>query len=466
MNKSIISLGALALCITASLSADSNKTFITPEQPAHFECHKLSHHSHGKHALTYKYRHFESTNGSSMGKYFGFNKKASVNVADFITGPDFASQYLVFDPADYIGGTVVPLRGAITLSPEREVNELSLGYKYHAELFSVPMVFTVQLPCARVKHDVRARVSNETQQTIGARSVGLLDFFHGNVAQTVAIQIQQPLTAALWGKQVYSGIKSLDLGAHIQALKLDSLKLVVDLSLGIPTERTPNGQYLFEPVLNNGGQWDLGAGLHATWKAFQNDMFAFELQPAAHAHYRISNDQVRTVGLNIVNRSNWAWYQPMGKIGQAGVFPAANVLTRSVSVHAGWKIDASLVASFDFDWWNINAGYGINWKDSERVCVKSWDDNLYALAALNYESTANFSVGSASTPVITRSMLDASVAASPSMLVHSFMLSVGMQHELEAAVVHAHCGAGYDLVSGQSRGVDGWSINAGLGFHF
>lgn len=457
-------LSLAILSLWASADAVTNKTFITPHTPVFFGCSHRSTAGEHHYGLTYSYRHFEATNHSAVGKYFGFDNKHEIQVDDVDADPDVTSQTLLHDALDAHD----TLKGLINLAPRREVNEISMGYRYGTELFNCPLSLAIHLPLVHVRHDLHARVTGERTVTLGADTRGVLDFFYGNISQTTDNNKQSALAAARWTNRSYAGLAGVALDADLEIWEGDAGHLAVSLVGMIPLEHKPRGVELFEPVLHNGAHWEVGCGVDGAWNVGTVADGQLTITPRVQARYLISNTQKRTVGLAISGFEGWAWYQPLGEIGKAGVFPAANVLTRDVSVHPGLRAQASVNARLAFEILNFDFGYGINWKDAEKVRVTTWDDTKYALAQHLYDTANNFSLDGdrAASGLITRSMLNETVAASPSLFVQHIMGSIGIKHEFEAMLVSGLVSGGYEFVSGSTRGLDGWTVAVSCGCHF
>ena len=242
----------------------------------------------------------------------------------------------------------------------------------------------------------------------------------------------------------------------------------------IPTGNRPNGEYLFEPVLGSAGQWGVAAGFEGMTVAYETPDTIIDLVGSGQIKYFFNNRQKRTVGFKSSDwssRRSWGHYELFGEDGKAGVFPAANVLTRDVKVQQGVVFDSHLGCNFRHRRCMINLGYNYYSRARESVKVRHWDDDSYALASTAYRTDATFDIDSDPNPFttdnldgpITKEMIDTSVAESPALVSHKLY---GMVSYVRSSLpISFGVGASYEFAQGNAA-LQGYELFARVNVSF
>ncbi len=186
----------------------------------------------------------------------------------------------------------------------------------------------------------------------------------------------------------------------------------LNIRAAAPTGNSPEGCYLFEPIVGNGDHWALGGGLtfhYTLWEDECNDReFGFYLDanfthlfnarqcrvfdlcvPGENSRYMLAEKLVAPVGANLW-ASDTAGGTNAGTVSQPSAqfarefAPVAN-LTK-VSVDSSYGVQADVVALFDFSWcnWSWDFGYEFYGRSCEKIrerceCPARFDSEKWAL---------------------------------------------------------------------------------------
>lgn len=478
MMKNTLRFAALALLVSnqASLIAHTAQTFMTPQsvhghEPAvdmtWHRTHPDSQDGIGGRVVARGF-YQESTNSKALGRYFGFTNKNVITIGT-VAGVDVQNSDLIQD-AD-LGQT---LAGTLELRPSRHVFGVNLGYEQALRFIHDDLFMTVNMPIIHARHSMKASVTNETTQAIGATTYGVLSYFNGSLSQAAAPK-QDALHYAKFGSKNQTGIAGLEVNLGWHFVRNDDFGLRGRVLTVIPTAPSVTGEFAFEPTLGAGRNWQVGAALDGAVELYDKDEVRIDAALSLEGAYQFSNHEVRTVGINAVplladaalSMDQWAQYAFMGKVGTTGVFPAANVLTQSVRVTPGFRFDGNL--NFNVMWkeFGFNAQYNLHAHEAESVRVRAWDDTLYAFAAATYAAAADFAIDGAmnTTALITSSNLNTRRAGNPSNLTHKVGGAFSYYPHCGHNDVVLSAGGAYEFTSNNSA-PENWEVSLKAGITF
>lgn len=425
--KNIFRLTALALLVSvqASVGAYTGQTFMSPqsthahEPAADYTWHR-THHNHegiGGRLVSRSFLQL-STNSAALGRYFGHDGSNVIAYAPTPTGNQISSNSLLASTT-FSGQTIA---GTITLKPTRQVLAWNLGYEQSLRFIHNDLFMTVNMPLVSARHNLVATVgSNEVRQTVNAISYGVLDYFSGKLSQSGAVN-QAALTAGKFGgAHKKTGIAGLEVNLGWKFIRGEDYGLHGRVLAVVPTAPKVTGEFMFEPTLGGGRNWQAGLGLDGVMKMHHSDDLRVDGALSLEAGYQFANKEMRTVG---VEDFDFGQYDLMGKVTAAGVFPAANVLNQRVQVTPGFRFDANLNLNvLLWEYLGFNAMYNCHLQEAESVKVCSWNNNQYGIVDMtqSYDSTTAFSAAKAvGTALLSSAQLNTKKAATPSAVVHKF----------------------------------------------
>ena len=228
-------------------------------------------------------------------------------------------------------------------------------------------------------------------------------------------------------------------------------RLSLNLGLTVPTGNTPRGEYAFEPIVGNAGQWGLGAGVDGNLSFSVGNSSKLNLSLVANYRYLFEDKQRRTVGINgnsmgleseLPAINNFNQYYLLGKVGDAvgtPLTPAANVLAINVHARSGAQLDTIFNINYTNKGFTLDLGYNLFWKEAESLTLTndSWTDDQYAIAKNNLNVTTlesgtiaahgyfNVAQDAQGAKAISASDLDLQRAASQSQVTHKAYLGLG-----------------------------------------
>lgn len=394
----------------------------------------------------------DSTNKAEVGEYFGIgNGKNSFVVGDdaaVASNPPTANilNRLLIHKDDVTGGPST-LAGNVSFNPHQQI--AGLRFDYFQDLTSplCGMFFKMRMPVVWVEHDMKLRVAGSVNSD-PAPGFSLQDFFKGNVSETTdGDNLQDPLTKAkINGRRHKFGVADIDLAVGYKCVHSDTGYLFLNAGITIPTGNKVRGEYLFEPVCGNGQHFGLGAGIDAGAELWCNQNAAFHILAAAEYRYLFERTEERTVG---VNGTPFGQYFLAGKANQQDepLFPAANVLTQGLKVKPGSQLDSMVAVAFKSGGFVLDVGYNMFWKDNEDVWLKNWQDGVYALANVDYPTSAQFDLGTRALQPLNRADLNVQAAATPSLFTHKIFGGIGYTSKICSCPLSFGIGGSYEFAT-------------------
>ncbi len=222
--------------------------------------------------------------------------------------------------------------------------------------------------------------------------VTLLSYLAGDVANTDPGNKQDALKKLKFIKDELErkGVGDIELGLRARCWEHDGGHFDLGLVGVIPSKHTPTGEFLSEPVLGNGGHIGLGIDGVLDMVLFEEGGGCLEFVVHADARYLLPANEIRTPLFNDVQGNLLAYgaYQLGGKVGAAGMFPLANVLTREFKVSPGYRLDISLAGIYSLQGFSVEFGAQAQARSKEKVDIVEWDDNAIGVVQWNYNATS------------------------------------------------------------------------------
>lgn len=313
------------------------------------------------------------------------------------------------------------MSGNLALKPQRTVLGSKFNWFQSLDSLVSGMSFSVSVPVVQVKTSMGAKseasvaslypswyvtqvesgaqdTSAVPQQPIhpnGDSNKNIADFFTGTLTKQLATTYSVEQKALANGIVTFDGQEKSVVGiadVKVTLAKDFDFKMArrpmrarIGASMIVPTGTESNGKYAFEALAGNGGHFAAGAfaSLDARLFSVKNVMVSASLN--ADWRYTFSHDEVRTLGLKAVDTDLLlasGQYRLMMENGVSGVFPAANVTTKAVTVTPGNQFDGIAGLSAQWKGFTFDIGYNLFYRDAEKLALPqdTWSNDTYALA--------------------------------------------------------------------------------------
>ena len=341
----------------------------------------------------------KSNNKTDLGKYFGVCNYYNGNcIDDFIAvvpystsaDPKHVTAPFIFH-RDY-SPSERTLADKLTWRPYRESYGIRLDYHQKLDKFLKGLFFKVSAPIVHVKtsmgwtsscckpactdpcsdpcktscsttctpgkpYCVKEKLQNEDTASNGtAYSLG--DYLTGCVKNDFADAKQVALCKAKIHNGVSeTGIADIDLILGYNFLYKNEKHFNVNVGLTIPTGNAPDGEWLWEPVVGNGGHWAIGAGLDGHFEIWKDTDKSLDFVFALNYRYLFSSTEKRTfgykwptgAGTDAGKRALYGHWLLIAKTGDTWATPAANYMTKDLKITPGSQFDGIIQLAFNYE---------------------------------------------------------------------------------------------------------------------
>lgn len=452
-------LAALAMVglITCGVQAKtySQKTFMSPRPIGFYspmEYTTWHDHVYKKRENPHLHTHFMVTgfyvgsqNDGGIAKYFGAGDGShglSVGTLDQLD----AGQVNIWNQLLIKSVNPSTLAGTITFDPEQEMWGARLDFFQDVFKPFNAMYFKASLPIVYVQNNMGMTVANGHTMVIetGNKTVSLQDFLAGRVDNSSLTDVSgndnpnmlNPLKKAkIDGRRTKTGASDLDLTLGYKFHQAKNSHFFGHVDCLVPLGNHPRGDYLFEPVIGNGGHVGLGLGIDAGASLWHNKRSDVTFLATLNYQYLLERNESRTIpvknaALTSVNINSFTHYLALGQNGQVArpLEPAANILTRDVSVRPGSTFDGSLAFAFKSSGFTIDLGYNLYFKDKESVKLPTFEDGVWGISTSAFDTSSivtQFNDGTTIGGLITKDALDMTAITSPWQTTHSIFGGFG-----------------------------------------
>lgn len=480
-----------------------------------------------------------STNKEDLGKYFGkYNSATGPNITnpyaddiqDFIWVTDrealddtvatlnnelallLDSRHIIHDYDQNDLNVFVPDGETLDVKGTFRPKQTSYGvvFDWHQKLDKLTkgLYFKVSVPVVHVKNDLNVcytgdrltqRIPTAENTPSGDDKVSLANYLGGCYSLTNS---QDALThAKICGSDSKTGVADVKVKLGYNFMYHEHKHFGVNACLTIPTNGTPNGEKLFEATLGYLGHWAIGMGVDCAFELWQHGKKSLEFVGAVDYNYVLNATEKRTLGIKYADelltgnpdgafeaslagkRIPMGYYMLGAQAGKKLKFPLANVLTRDVGVEPGSRIE--VLADLAFNWCNFtfDLGYNLFAKEKESVTVKCWQNDLYAIAGLEWDPDTEFTApysfpdlnigdgsgisGAAEDAArwIQRDHLLAGDAATPVYVTHKLFAGFTYAWDWKYPLMFG-CGGSWEFAQGSNSTLDGYALWAKLGVTF
>ena len=445
----------------------------------------------------------ESTNKSNIGKYFGFDwggtrgqeNIISVESPQVVAGPNgtnrvFSARYIIHDRTPTIAAAN-SIQARYEMNPYQETLGARIDYNQDLDRIVDGLYFRISTALVEVRNNFdTSTLETQTSQVIPGNpgtSVSFLDYLAGRISNTDSHNIQAPLKYAKidGGAHTSSGLADIDVRLGLKYMYKRSIRGGMNISMLIPTGKTPKGEWLFEPVHGNGHHWGIGLGLDTSVTLWRRDNKSIELILAGDYKYLFQGVEKRTLDFKEVNPNATTYlkgghYILGGESQKKGVFPLANILTRDIHVTPASQFDGIANLALNYNNWIFDLGYNFFIKEKEEIHLRyPWENDKYAIAGITYDTANTFNLlvngtsqsyaynnaPNGTNAAIQRKYLDFESIRSPNAVTHKIYGSMGYQWNKYKYPAMLGIGGSFELVQRNSS-LKNWSIWTKVGVSF
>lgn len=500
---------ATALVATLSLqvqAAVSGKTFLQPRShgvnlalektnPWQTLITRNDKNAYGSH-LQAAYFITQSSNDNALAQYFLFPTNAQTSTCAHgcksITLPrDLPVNTTVGSSADLDLGFLIHKQDAtqattdtqMKLCPQHEA--MGVYFNYHQDLKAIlkGLHFKMNLPVVCVTNALKL-------QTSGTEASDLSKFIQGGNVEVAKgnVNALSPLYYALIPAcdRKRTSVADIDVILGYKFLNKSAYQASVNIGLTIPTGTQPDGTFVFDAVIGNGGHLGFGAGIDAqaqVWRSEDRHQ-SFNLALAANYRYLFEDDEIRTLG---IKNQHFGQYMLLidrtKKPSDQQLNPAANITTLRVDVTPGSQFDGIFSCNYQVRNFIFDVGYNLYFKSRERVKIapasctlsnpKQFADNTWAIATRSADMSQTTPAPSASAPMtdanyvyrtINTEDLDLVGTETPALTSHKIYGGVGYWTEGWEIPVMVGIGGHYEWAHHDL--INNWGFNTRVGLAF
>ena len=381
-------------------------------------------------------------------------------------------------------------QSTISMKPHFERSNALLAMRYRNTIGHMPVFFTVSLPVAQMRTDMRlretgiehARATRDSVPVLIAKSDLSAPPLDTDVALRQFMQSQYSLSAieALsnpnkrYGKisnRVLDATGIGDMGIELSAQPCSFLTLGVRGEL--PTAKKGSAEYLFEPVLGSNGHGTVAAYATLHKELYASEQLALALRGHAQYQAQLPGNELRTFDLK--EAGPWSRYLLLldfpndSHNGQSGV----NFLTRSARVSTLQHVSLGLGAELAHKAFSLSVGYSAHAREREKLTLRgALPEQLFIAGQLAPFNGLNFvpaevfageknvavnqhiKIGqdNAGEPIaspllaLTASDLDIKAASMPHYFSHQLMATVGYSGRVHDQLLHVNLGGSYEML--------------------
>ncbi|MCK4499958.1 hypothetical protein KAU11_05630 [Candidatus Babeliales bacterium] len=339
-----------------------------------------------------------SYNKSDIGKYFGMYNDNSGALDDFIE-VNSDSETALGNSGDFIHdqtGTAIELKDKVLLRPDRKTYGARIDMCADLDE-SGDLQLKIGIPLVRVKTSINPESIGITQagEVPGmGKTATLLDFLSGNIKNLSTDNKQEPLEKLKAPATYQSKMGFSDAEWSISSLIVKKENHLVRFGIigTLPINKKPEGEFWFEPLLTNGKHVSIGAELSGHARLYRKYSWQTNVFTDLEYRYFFKGSEIRTLLYHNATGEYSAWpVQSLGgQIGEKGVFPLANITTREYDITPGALFEGVLGINIMRKTYSIAIGYSVYARFKEKVEIPSWNDDTYAIALYEYDTTDDF----------------------------------------------------------------------------
>ncbi|MCF7900014.1 hypothetical protein K9K77_00760 [Candidatus Babeliales bacterium] len=419
-----------------------------------------------------------SNDSKGLNKYFGPFDKDS-----FIVKNNTGGSVDVFGNQDILGNNfnletaTATFHSVITFKPQWSVvgAEFNLFFQRCTKYWA-----SVSIPVHYIKTNMNIDEKIETPDGGALAGASTLTFTNSTTA-VGSMKDALKQSALLYGK--IDGKKSKVRAAEVRVTVGKNWKRTTDfyvqpyVGASLPTGNKAESQYLFEPIVGNGGHFALFSGAHFGTKVRETDESIIFLSGQWNTEYRFSNTQVRSID---PGGKPWGRYLAMyATTADMTVTTATfgiNLTTKKVSVSPHFTHNHEWQLHIIRNAFDINLGYRARIQSAETIALKeAWTNPAISdlegtnstspSRGINSEQEVFTGAGGTTFSPIREHELNLDSAAVPGNTAHTFFASISKAWEKEERVFSCNAGTSYTFGSSNAT-LHHWMLWSSLGINF
>lgn len=178
-------------------------------------------------------------------------------------------------------------------------------------------------------------------------------------------------------KKSLTAVADIDVLCGVNLIQCATANVGPFLMLTIPAGNKPKGEYIFEPIVGNGGHWEFGGGCEGHWDLKRWDYAIISVSWFGHVTYQFKTWQVRYYDL--VNKGPFSRYLLLKELDKDNEYTgrldnAINFDATATRAGGSIRTDASVKLSIYNACWGFDIGYNFWALTREKLCI---DPYLY-----------------------------------------------------------------------------------------
>jgi len=325
----------------------------------------------------------ESFGGDDLAKYFLFGEKTTLSVKEDrrVGAGDIWSRWLRLESPN----GAYNFDSEFTIYPKRKVCGGVFDYRRDLSQHIDGLWFSVLLPVVKVEHDLRLQEFDKAHLGVTPPT------------QTERSNIVDALNNPSWKYGKFSNKKLTKSGIDDCLIKIgfnawSNRTSHVDFfgTFLAPTGNQARSEYVFEPLVGNGGHVGIGGGTDFSCAIFSGRKRYIHLLGNIRGEYLFRGVEWRSFDLK--NNGPWSRYLLVVKEGEAArPLPGINFFTRDMWITPQWNLNALFALHGEFSNFNVEIGYNFWWKDNEKVRLyHKWDEDVEQIGIADPSSGVAF----------------------------------------------------------------------------
>lgn len=414
----------------------------------------------------------ESTNSSDLASYFFPENKTELTVQgpDVPGTPDVSSTWLTITNKEE--DLVRDFSSKIKIEPKQKSFGFNLQIFKNFNSKNKRVMISASFPFMQVETDLNFSEYD--------RSTTLEKLPQGLLNKTISANAEEYFDSRLlfYGK-MKNGVQKLAGLADIK-LSMDGLLKInnlVDINLYafsiVPTGYHPKVEYLFEPIIGNGGHFSLGCGANLDCNIWKQKNKKLIISGGAEYQYLFEATNKRTFDLK--NNGTFSRYldviqkEPFKK----SITYLANVSTLDCKVTPRSTLNNFINLSYLYKNYNLKLGYNFWWRNSEKLKLKENLEQIYAITGMDigdageidlvgYFNKATIKSDAGKNPqdnflALTNNDLDLSSGRIPSAFSNKFHASIGFDGNFADKKYWLNTGFSYEI-KGKNSSLTNWNL--------
>jgi hypothetical protein len=276
------------------------------------------------------------------------------------------------------------------------------------------------------------------------------------------------------GNQKLAGLADVTLKGAFRAFNRRDLKFDIYGDLVIPTGYKPKAEYLFEPLIGNGGHWGLGGGLNIDIGLIKKAKHCLDFLTDLNVTYFFENEEKRSFDLT----PNGPWSRYLLVINEKDSVlpqPGINFFTKDLKVTPKCQVNWLVALHSHHRVCDIEFGYNFWYREKEKVELNEWNEKIYICHTLYNEPeqtpfrTTSFSEAKISSNIneagqgdpdlvyVNLENLNMESAACPDAISSKFYLSLQFNGKHVGTPLSANFGAAYEFAQ-SNKSLEEWSV--------